>query len=261
MASSLSGQPLSERRLWLSMSPVHDGTAIWLEHKFDVPVSRTRDSQNTFSIPAIPKAHRSTSRGSLDFIIFERTPLDDIENDIEKKYRILDDCPRVRDIIKNLPAAEHLRFTPILVVLQSSVEEDPVQVKKWVNQGVLRDGSSITIPSTTTDLDSKFQESLGTVQFDLSDRHTVTIGWRDLVNNFTVPYAAAVADRLDSCWVDQKLDGYRHGEIVKELQEEVAHSILKAIGRAMAPASTDFELAASIGKDPILSLTRLLKNL
>ncbi|KZT03060.1 uncharacterized protein LAESUDRAFT_729568 [Laetiporus sulphureus 93-53] len=263
--SSPGGQPSSEWRLWLSMNPVHDGTAIWLEHKFDVPASGTWDSEKTFSIPAIPNAHRSISRGSPGLIVFECTPLNDLQDDLEKKYRVLDDCSRLRDIIKNLPAAEHLRFTPTLVVLQWSAEKENEaaqdfvnMAKKKVNQGVLRDVSTFMIPSTTTDLDSKFQEYLGTVQFDLNDRHSVTIGWRDLVNNFTVPYAAAVADWLESCWVNQKLDGARYGEvvrIVKELQEEVARSILKVVGRAsdnMAPASTDFDSAAALGKDQML---------
>lgn len=62
------------------MNPENDGTAIWLERKFDVPKSGRWESETVFSIPL--------SVGDTQFypgvIVFECTPLDEITDELER---------------------------------------------------------------------------------------------------------------------------------------------------------------------------------
>ena len=71
-------------RIWLSTNAETDGTAIWLEHKFDVPNSGEWVSEKVFSIPVVPKKRHPPSPGSPALIVFERTPVESLEDDIEK---------------------------------------------------------------------------------------------------------------------------------------------------------------------------------
>ena len=73
----------SQWRVWLSTNSEKDGTAIWLEHKFDVPQSGDWESAHVFSIPVVPKARHPPSPGSPGLIVFERTPLEGLD-DLEK---------------------------------------------------------------------------------------------------------------------------------------------------------------------------------
>ena len=118
----------------MSINPETDGTAIWLEHKFDAPASGQWESDVVFSIPLRQKdTNLSSSPG---VIVFECTPLDRASDELERsllffclnivvgshstclnhrKFRILDDCGRFRDIIRSLPQKRH--YIPSLLVL------------------------------------------------------------------------------------------------------------------------------------------------
>jgi hypothetical protein len=48
-------------------------------------------------------------------IIFECTPFEDLDDELEKKYRILDDCARLREVLLTLPEGRH--FLPSLLVI------------------------------------------------------------------------------------------------------------------------------------------------
>lgn len=67
--------------VWLSMNPESDGTAIWLEKKFDVPASGQWDSELIFSIPL---ATSDSSEGWPGLLVFECTPLEGIKDEIER---------------------------------------------------------------------------------------------------------------------------------------------------------------------------------
>ena len=67
--------------LWVSMNTENDNTAVWVERKFDVPASGYWVSENVFSIPAFEKPE---GQGSPGLIVFERTPLDGIDDEIER---------------------------------------------------------------------------------------------------------------------------------------------------------------------------------
>lgn len=71
-------------RIWASTNSESDATAIWLEHKLDVPDSGEWLSDKVFSIPVVPKARGPPSPGSPGLVIFERTPLEGCADSIEK---------------------------------------------------------------------------------------------------------------------------------------------------------------------------------
>ena len=122
--------------LWLSLNPENDGTAIWVERKFDMPDSGAWASERVFSIPLAPHA-ASHSPG---IVVFESSPLHGVDDEIEKcvcpknrneyahmncirKYRVLDDCARLREVIETFPEDRH--FIPsILFVLWGEDESE-----------------------------------------------------------------------------------------------------------------------------------------
>lgn len=86
--------------MWLSLNPESDSSAIWLERKFDVPRSGRWVSETIFEIPLFsdlglscdreePKKNGKEKEKAKDdwntgLIIFECTPMDRIQDDIEK---------------------------------------------------------------------------------------------------------------------------------------------------------------------------------
>ncbi|KAJ7847838.1 hypothetical protein B0H14DRAFT_2260240, partial [Mycena olivaceomarginata] len=71
---------------------------------------------NMFSIPVASKPplllipDSTTAEGYPGVIVFECTPLEGVEDELERKYRVLNDCSPLRDIIKALPERWH--FVP-----------------------------------------------------------------------------------------------------------------------------------------------------
>ena len=111
------------------MNADNDQTAIWLEKKFDVPNSGVWESEAVFSILVSPRPSMECFPG---LIIFECTPLDGVDDEIERKYRVLDDCSRLRDIITMLPKRRH--YIPSIMLINwdaskgSSVATDIVDM-------------------------------------------------------------------------------------------------------------------------------------
>jgi hypothetical protein len=59
--------------------------------------------------------------GAPGLIIFECTPFEDLDDELEKKYRILDDCARLREGLLALPEGRH--FLPSLLLILWSERE------------------------------------------------------------------------------------------------------------------------------------------
>jgi hypothetical protein len=95
-----------------------------------VPASGQWESDNVFAIPLSP--NDATSFSSPGVIIFECTPLEGVTDELERysylpispaaylqlecrKFRILEDCARLRSVVKALPRARH--FIVSLLVL------------------------------------------------------------------------------------------------------------------------------------------------
>jgi hypothetical protein len=75
-------------RIWLSTNPDIDGTAIWLERKFDVPVSGQWVSEFVVALPSSPSSEFS-SPSSPGVVIFECTPLDGVTDGLERSRCLL----------------------------------------------------------------------------------------------------------------------------------------------------------------------------
>jgi len=109
--------------VWLSINQDNDGTAIWLQRKFDVPTSGTWYSDKVFQIgPATSTV--DTEDGAPGLVIFECTPFEGLDDELEEKYRILDDCARLREILLTLPEGRH--FLPSLLLIIWSEREPSV---------------------------------------------------------------------------------------------------------------------------------------
>ena len=68
---------------WLSLNQDNDGTAIWLELKFNVPQSGSWRDANIFQVPMVPQPCNSTA-GYPGIIIFERTPVSGVDDPLER---------------------------------------------------------------------------------------------------------------------------------------------------------------------------------
>jgi hypothetical protein len=73
--------PSPDWRAWVSTNPDNDGTAVWLEHKFNIPASGEWESESIFSIPVFDEKGSTPCPG---IIFFECTPLERLTDEIER---------------------------------------------------------------------------------------------------------------------------------------------------------------------------------
>ncbi|KAG6330558.1 hypothetical protein ID866_8530 [Astraeus odoratus] len=180
----VTGPPLPTNwAAWLSLNQDNDGTAIWLEQKFDIPNSGKWKTENVFQIPVA----RSPG-GAGDYypgvIFFERTPLNGISDVLEKKYRVLDDCARLREVFETLPPNRH--YIPSLICISWS--SDPPDVTKDFDgmvaiaceDGRLTSHHDLTVASDALDTEAKLEELLKSIPFDRDGRLVRWISTDDL---------------------------------------------------------------------------------
>ncbi|KAJ7241021.1 hypothetical protein B0H12DRAFT_1133993 [Mycena haematopus] len=208
-------QSLALWRIWLSLNPESDATAIWLERKFDVPGSGQWETETVFSIPLTPKPPPpnpplTTADGYPGVVVFECTTLEGVEDDLERKYRILDDCSRLRDIIKALPEKRH--FVPSLLLFIWAAEEPQSasdsaslpgdfldMVNKLVADSVIASFSTFRLTATTTDLDRRFGEVLNLLQLDVEGRLVQSLTLRDVFKLFDPVFNSFILEWAESC--------------------------------------------------------------
>ncbi|KAF7349173.1 Nuclear export factor [Mycena sanguinolenta] len=203
-------------RIWLSLNPESDGTAIWLECKFDVKGSGGRwETETVFSIPVAPKPPSihpptTTAEGYPGVIVFECTPLEGVDDDLERKYRILDDCSRLRDIVKALPEKRHFVPSLLLVVWaadepQSAADLAPLppdfldMVNKMVADSVISSFCTFRLTAATTDLDRKFGEALDLLQLDVEGQLVQSLTLRDVFKLFDPMFNSFISEWTESC--------------------------------------------------------------
>ena len=102
-----------------------------------------------------------------------------------RKYRVLDDCARLRDVLDTYRALPKQRFTPslLLVVRADGTGSDVTpdfgdMVKKLVHEGVIAAAHDLVISSTATDLDGKFEDAISLLPLDFDDKTTLTVSWK-----------------------------------------------------------------------------------
>ncbi|KAI0764227.1 SAC3/GANP/Nin1/mts3/eIF-3 p25 family-domain-containing protein [Trametes elegans] len=231
-ASLAPGTELPDWCIWLSTNSVNDKTAIWLEHKFDVPASGSWVSENVFSIPAYnPLEHQ----GSPGLIVFERSPIEDVDDEIERKYRVIDDCARLRDILETRLPPEEERYTPSLVVINWSENPDDASTRdfvdmthKAVRDGSLKHVSYFSVSATAKELDKKFADVINATPLDTNDRLSVKLSWKDIRKLLVTPVEVAISDMVDSCWSDDRFDWDRYDHVVVAV-ENILNAALRSI--------------------------------
>ncbi|KAH9938812.1 uncharacterized protein BXZ73DRAFT_89187 [Epithele typhae] len=270
------GVELAEWTVWLAINAENDNTAIWLQTKFDVPDSGSWMSEHVFTIPAFTKMD---SAGSPGLIVFERTPLEDVDDVIERKYRVLDDCARLRDILATLPPKDDRRYVPCLMVIGWSDKVDGEQTKDFVDMthelvrdGVLRYISYFDVSATAKEVDYKFAEAMQKTPLDTEDQLSVSFGWEDVQSIFVAPVELAIADMLDCCWRDDELNWARY-DLASSGIEDVLNIALRAIlglfndtpSHVSVEIPEDLPQPAALGrayatKDYIEALSKLLTS-
>ncbi|KAI1784571.1 SAC3/GANP/Nin1/mts3/eIF-3 p25 family-domain-containing protein [Ganoderma leucocontextum] len=226
------GDELQDWCLWVSMNTENDNTAVWVERKFDVPSSGYWVSENVFSIPTFNKPE---GQGSPGLIVFERTPLDGVDDEIEKKYRVIDDCARLRDVLEALPPTERRHYSPCLLVVDWSDDEDTEQTRdlvdmthRLVKEGTVKHVSYFKVASTVKDLDKKFADTIDVTPLDIDDRLAIALDWKDIKRLFVAPVLSAISDLLDTSWPDNEFDWVRYNQVMSAIGE-ILNAALHAI--------------------------------
>ncbi|GLB42874.1 putative SAC3/GANP family protein [Lyophyllum shimeji] len=218
--SKLNGSvPHASWHIWLSMNPESDATAIWLERKFDVPASGDWVSEAVFSIP-LTRTKDPTLSKSPGIVVFECTPLAEVTDELERKYRILDDCARLRDLVNAFPPRRH--FVPSLLVVswtrdgQDTGASDFVDmVNKLVESHTIEDYHTFSITSATKDLDEKLGEALNILSLDLEGKLVRPLTIRGTFKLFEPSVMSFISEWLENCSINEFVDWHFFGQIVQ----------------------------------------------
>ncbi|KAI9457223.1 SAC3/GANP/Nin1/mts3/eIF-3 p25 family-domain-containing protein [Lactarius psammicola] len=201
------GTFLAALRAHIGNPGANDGTAIWVERKFDMPDSGTWASENVFSIPLAPGAD-SRSPG---LVIFECSPLHGLEDEIEKKYRILDDCARLREVVEKFPEDRH--FIPsVLFILWGEDEAEALpgdlhrMVGDYATKGVIGSHAAFSLSSKAKDLDEKFTEILGSLDLDTAGGLVEVLSRQEFLQVVIAPWKDFALDWVARCYTDSEVD-------------------------------------------------------
>ncbi|KAH7925714.1 hypothetical protein BV22DRAFT_1010643 [Leucogyrophana mollusca] len=201
---------------WLSLNQENDGTAIWLEQKWDIPNSGKWRNDNIFEIPILEIHENSGVFPGI--IIFERTPLSGVDDQLERKYRILDDCARLREIIDALPRSRH--YLPSLLTVSwikggsDTTADFSDMVDTFLQDGTLNAHQEFLLTSTTTDLDIKVSEILQHLSLDVEGTLVQQMTFGALFKTIEPQLNFAVR-WLDSCVINGEFDWYCHAKLLE----------------------------------------------
>ncbi|CAL1701855.1 unnamed protein product [Somion occarium] len=214
-------QVLSGMDIWLALNTGNDSTAIWLEQKFAVPISGRFLSENVFSIPVVPNSLSTSSSPVL--IVFERTPASDVDDPLERKYRVIDDCARLRDVMQGLHNSD-MRFRPTLLIIQWSDGVDSDEASDFTemelrNESILEGFHTFSISAEDKDLDERLQKTLARVKLDVNDTMSQVLSWTELADVFVELFRQYASDWLDSCWSDDQFDWQRYDDVIRAIED------------------------------------------
>ncbi|KAH9987627.1 hypothetical protein BJV74DRAFT_494229 [Russula compacta] len=193
--------------LWLSLNPENDGTAIWVERKFDMPNSGAWVSERVFSIPL---AHGAPSH-SPGLVVFECSPLHGVDDEIEKKYRVLDDCARLREVIETFPEDRH--FIPsVLFILWGEDESEmlPDDLRRMAGdyeaKSIIGPHAIFSLSSKTKDLDEKFRQVLISMDLDMTGGLVEILSRQEYLQLVIAPWKVFASDWVARCTTDGEVD-------------------------------------------------------
>lgn len=206
-------------QIWLSVNPESDATAIWIERKFNVPDSGEWVSEAIFSIPLSP-SKLSKEPGYPGMLVFECTPIEGVPDEIERKYRVLDDCSRLRDIIKTLPPKRH--FIPSLLIFcwTEGADSYPAtdffdMVKRFVSENILESYHVFAMTSTTKDLDSKLDDAMKSLSLDTEGKLVKALTVRGIYKLFESTFNSFVTEWIENCSSNCFFDWNIYGHLVQ----------------------------------------------
>ncbi|KAK1222339.1 actin cytoskeleton and mitosis protein [Marasmius sp. AFHP31] len=247
---SVSPKILDHWHTWLSLNPESDATAIWMEKKFGMPESGSwvSGAEGVFSISFRPTSTTPKQEGHPGLIVFECTPLDGVDDELERKYRILDDCSRLRDLIKTLPRQRY--FVPALLVVwwsEGGEEGAPmpqsdlsVMLHNLVTSGTLSSTRVFSITASTKDLDSKFSEALSSLSLDTEGRlvkaMTTTGVWRAYDEKVVRGF---VAEWIENCGAGGEFNWILYGRLVQTMVDVLRRIVECVAGLVERPLSDE----------------------
>ncbi|KAF9265005.1 hypothetical protein L218DRAFT_924765 [Marasmius fiardii PR-910] len=247
---------LDHWRLWLSLNPDSDATAIWMEKKFGVPDSGEWVSETVFSVPMLPKAaERGEVEGYPGVVVFECTPLEGAD-ELEKKYRILDDCSRLREVFNSFPPQRY--FVPSILIVwwtgsegesQSRMPESDLSnmLNKLVQDSIITSFCVFSISATTKDLDAKFHDALGKLTLDVEGRLIRAVSLTAVFRLFDDKIRPFMAEWIENCAVGGEFNWIVYGRLVQaigELLRTTVRLVAKLLDR-----SDDENLPVFMGSD------------
>ncbi|TFK51381.1 hypothetical protein OE88DRAFT_1659360 [Heliocybe sulcata] len=197
--------------VWLSMNPDVDSTAIWVQRKFNVPESGRWMSESSFEIPYSNASAAGTSTSAPALLVFECTPIADVEDDLERKYRALDDYARLRDVIASMPARQHYLTSVVFIVWaeeeQQTMYDDLLQtIEKHMEEGSFADYRVLPITSNTKDVDSKFSELMKQMSLDVDGRLSRWYTLNELLRPFLKCWRNQGQDWVERSMINGRFD-------------------------------------------------------
>ncbi|KIK95746.1 hypothetical protein PAXRUDRAFT_826697 [Paxillus rubicundulus Ve08.2h10] len=227
-------KPLPENwSAWLSFNQESDGTAIWLEQKFDVPNSGQWKDENVFQIP-VSRHHTEPETSYPGVVIFERTPLAGVTDILGKKYRVLEDCARLREIIGAFPSNRH--YVPSLLCILWSEREANVSkdfddmVNSMVGGGMLTSTHDFLISTAALDMESKLEELLHVIPFDVEARLVKWLSINDLFKTWEHSWDEMTARWLNNCTVYGEFHWDLHSNLLAGCARLLIHLLNEVTG-------------------------------
>ncbi|KAG6844263.1 hypothetical protein H0H87_008299 [Tephrocybe sp. NHM501043] len=224
-------------RVWLSMNPDSDATAIWLERKFDVPTSGDWASETIFSIPLT----RMANPDSPGIVVFERTPMEGVTDDLERKYRILDDCTRLRDVVQAFPPKRH--FLPSLLIISwiepvqtKSASDFSEMVDNLVESHLIQGFQTFAITSATKDLDGKLGEALSALSLDVQGKLVRVLNTRGTFKLFEPSFTSFISDWIETCATNNHFNWHMFTQVV-QAAISIINSAVCAVGGLLSEQS------------------------
>ncbi|KAH8113131.1 SAC3/GANP/Nin1/mts3/eIF-3 p25 family-domain-containing protein [Phellopilus nigrolimitatus] len=223
---------------WLCMNPDNDRTAIWLQEKFDVPNSGNWESEAIFSIPI---SANPSLEGFPGLIVFECTPLEGVKDEFERKYRILDDCARLRDIIAMLPDRRHYSPAILFVNWDSKLANDIVpdiseMVASYISETIVRDTTTL-ISSNDLDLDQSFVNCLTKLSVDLRGELVERLTLKNVFEYLISPWREAAFVWLDACASDDIFNWAMFSHVLEYFVENL-NAMMKIVMATWSPSSS-----------------------
>ncbi|KAI0287164.1 SAC3/GANP/Nin1/mts3/eIF-3 p25 family-domain-containing protein [Russula brevipes] len=163
--------------------------------------------ERVFSIPLVP----GVASRSPGLIVFECSPLHGVDDEIEKKYRVVDDCARLREVIETCPEDRHF-ISSVLFILWGADESEllpddlRLMAGDYETKGVIGSQATFSLSSTTRDLDEKFAQVLSSMDLDTTGGLVEILTRQEYLQLAIAPWKDFASDWVARCLTDGEAD-------------------------------------------------------